>query len=84
MATRRVTVEMHARAAELVGARRIDVVLDAAATGGDLKRELGLRHPKLAPLLESSVVATDREYLADASPLGEGDGFHLIPPVSGG
>lgn len=81
---RRIVVELHARAAELAGARETDLGLDAGATGVDLKRELARRHPALAPLLESSAVATDREYLSDAAPLGAGARFHLIPPVSGG
>jgi molybdopterin converting factor small subunit len=84
MDERAVVVELHARAVDLAGRREARVRVGPAATCADLKAALAGSHPELAALLGSSAVATDREYLADGAPLGRGDRFHLIPPVSGG
>jgi molybdopterin converting factor small subunit len=84
MRARRVVVHLHALAADLAGAREVVLGLDGEATSADLKRALGAAHPGLEGLLGSGAVATEREYLADAAPLGPGDRFHFVPPVSGG
>jgi molybdopterin synthase catalytic subunit len=81
---RRIEVELHARAGDLAGVRRASLELPPEATGADLKRALAEAHPGLEGLLRACAVATEREYLTDSGPLGEGARFHLIPPVSGG
>jgi molybdopterin converting factor small subunit len=80
----RVTVRLHARAADLAGTRETAADVDARATCADVKRALVRLHPALEGLVRSSVLATDREYLADGSRPGDGAALHLIPPVSGG
>lgn len=82
--SRRVRVELHARAADLAGAREAELDLAPEATAADLKEELARSHPALEGLLRSCAVATDREYLADGAALGGAERYHLIPPVSGG
>lgn len=84
MTLRTVRVELHARAADLAGARGAELEVVAEATAADLKRELARRHPALEGLLGSCAVATEREYLTESAPLGPSERFHLIPPVSGG
>jgi hypothetical protein len=82
---RRVTIALHAQAADLAGLTETGVEVSAAATPAELKRALAREHPRLAPLLPSSVIATEREYLADEAELDEREErLHLIPPVSGG
>jgi hypothetical protein len=84
MTPRRVIVHLHAQAADLAGAREVVLGLGAEATSADLKRALGDAYPGLSGLLDSGAVATEREYLSDAAPLGPGERFHFVPPVSGG
>jgi molybdopterin converting factor small subunit len=83
MTSRRIRIALHAHAADLAGASQARVDVAASATAADVKRALAALHPRLALLLPSSVLATDREYLSDRAAVGEGP-LHLIPPVSGG
>lgn len=80
----RVTVRLHAQAADLAGAREARPELDAAATCRDVKRALARLHPGLAPLVPSCALATDAEYLPDGAAVDDGAVLHLVPPVSGG
>jgi molybdopterin converting factor small subunit len=84
MKPRTIRIELHARAGELAGARVAALELPAAATCADLKAALARAHPALGGLLAACAVATERDYLAEGASLGDGDRFHLIPPVSGG
>ena len=79
-----VLVHLHARAAEVAGARECRVELPVAACGGDVKDEVARRHPALAALLPSCAIATDEEYLHDEARVGDAAVLHVIPPVSGG
>lgn len=81
---RLVLVRLHAQAASLASTEETRVELAAGATAADVKSALAGRHPELAKLLSSCVVATDEEYLRDAAPIGEAAALHLVPPVSGG
>jgi molybdopterin synthase catalytic subunit len=83
MTSRRIRVALHAHAADLAGTSEAPVEVGASATVADVKRALAALHPRLGPLLPSSVLATDREYLSDRAAVAE-DVLHLIPPVSGG
>lgn len=79
-----VLVHLHARAAELAGARRCVIEVAATACAGDVKDEVARRHPALAPLLDSCAIATDAEYMGDDARVGAAAELHVIPPVSGG
>lgn len=81
---RKIEVELHARAVELAGARTAALEVAPEATCADLKAALARAHPVLGALLRACAVATEREYLAEGAVLGDGNRFHLIPPVSGG
>jgi molybdopterin synthase catalytic subunit len=83
MTSRRIRVALHAHAADLAGTSEAPVEVAGSATVADVKRALAALHPRLGPLLPSSVLATDQEYLSDRAAVGE-DVLHLIPPVSGG
>lgn len=84
MNSRRITIELHAQAADLAGARTAGVDVAMEATCADVKRVLADHVPLLATLIGSSALATDREYLADHALIGAETKLHLIPPVSGG
>ena len=80
----RVVVRLHAQAADLAGTREASAEVGKGATCADVKRALAESHPPLGRLVTSSVLASDTEYLADATPVPDGASLHLIPPVSGG
>lgn len=79
----KIVVKLHARAAELAGVSEAQVQVADAATCADVKRALGVSHPRLEGLLSSAALATDTEYLRDSSPAVAAT-LHFIPPVSGG
>lgn len=56
----------------------------AAATVAQLKARVGELHAGLAPLLESTLVAVNREFALPDEALSDGDEVALFPPVSGG
>ena len=79
----RILVKLHATAADLADATEAPVDVAEPATCLDVKRALAAAHPRLGGLLNSSVLATDSEYLRDSATVVGGP-LHLIPPVSGG
>ncbi len=80
----RVTVPLHAQAVDLAGARGSRPELVASSTCRDVKQALAQLHPALESLVTRCVLASDTEYLQDATPVSDGAVLHLIPPVSGG
>ena len=79
-----VTVHLFARARDLAGADRVSVELPAAATAGDLRRQLAVRIPALAALLPQSALAVAGEFAENDQPLSADAEIALLPPVSGG
>ena len=77
------TVALFAGMAELAGARSVTVAW-SGGTVADLRRALGVAHPKLIPLLQRSAVAVAGQYAADTHPVAIGSEVAIIPPVSGG
>ena len=77
------TVALFAGMAELAGARSVTVDW-SGGTVADLRRALGVAHPKLIPLLQRSAVAVAGQYAADTLPVAIGSEVAIIPPVSGG
>ncbi|MFM8561548.1 MAG: molybdenum cofactor biosynthesis protein [Solirubrobacterales bacterium] len=72
-------VRLFAVVRERAGAGEITVERPEGATVADLRRELA---PVTGPV--ECLVAVNREYAADESPLAPGDEVALVPPVSGG
>jgi molybdopterin converting factor subunit 1 len=79
-----VTVRLFARARDLAGADIVTVELPAAATAGDLRRQLAARVPALGALLERSALAVDGEFADESDVLSPDVEIALLPPVSGG
>ena len=80
----RVTVRLFAGLRERAGAETLELAdLPTPLDVAGLKRELGVRHGELGSLDDVRGVLGTR-YVADDSPLNDGDEVVLIPPVSGG
>jgi molybdopterin converting factor subunit 1 len=79
-----VTVRLFARARDLVGADHVVIDLSPGANAGDLRRQLAIRFPALAPLLERSAIAVGGEFAQDDQLLSANSEIALLPPVSGG
>ncbi len=80
----RILIHLHARAAELAGARECAVDVPGDACAGDVKDALARVLPAVAALLDSCAIATEAEYVADDARVGAAGALHVIPPVSGG
>lgn len=79
-----VAVHLFARARDLAGAAVVKVELPAAATVGDLRRQLAETYPRLVELLARSALAVNNEFADDALSLPVNAEVALLPPVSGG
>ena len=77
-----VQVLYFARAREATGGVT-EETLDAADTEA-LKSALVQRHPALASVLETAVLAVNQEYATARVELRERDEVAIIPPISGG
>lgn len=58
--------------------------LPEASTLGDLLGLIRQKHPRLADLRRSTLVAVGLEYGDDTQPLHDSDQVSLFPPVQGG
>lgn len=79
-----VTVQFFSYFKDLTGCERAAVSLSDGATLGKLLTQLRERHPKLAEMQKSTLVAVGVEYQGPDYVLREGDEVSLFPPVQGG
>jgi molybdopterin converting factor subunit 1 len=80
----RITVHLFARARDLAGTPTAVLDLPPPATVASLRRALAATYPRLAPLLEKSVLAVNDALAVDDLPLAADSEVALLPPVSGG
>lgn len=69
---------------DLAGTARLEVELAAGATLGDLLSAVHARHPQLAGLRNSTLIAVGVDYQRPDYVLQPGDEVSLFPPVQGG
>jgi molybdopterin converting factor subunit 1 len=79
-----VSVQLFARARELMGAATVSVELPSRATVGDLRKQLEADHLQLRSLLEKSALAVNNEFAEDSTLIPFEAEIALLPPVSGG
>jgi len=79
-----VTVLYFATLRDHTGLREERLSLPEGSTTADLKSLLRTRHNKLEQVLESAIVAVNREFAFPEDELHDGDEVALFPPVSGG
>jgi molybdopterin synthase catalytic subunit len=66
------------------GQREEKLTLSKGSTVSDLKAFLVQRYTQIKPVLDSAIVAVNREYAFPDEVLHDGDEVALFPPVSGG
>ncbi|KAJ9506312.1 Molybdopterin synthase sulfur carrier subunit [Haematococcus lacustris] len=71
---------------EVAGVSEEALELEPGTTTDDLLRQLVERHPGLASVLKTCVLALNQEYLeaSEGTALKPGDEVAIIPPLSGG
>ncbi len=69
---------------DLAGVERLDVEVSDGATLGELVQAVHQRHPRLAPLRASTLMAVGVDYQTAEYRLRAGDEVSLFPPVQGG
>jgi len=77
-------VRLFATLKDRAGRDRITVVLDPAASVGELQLAIGKDYPALAEALPSALVAVNKAFANSDTVLEAGDEVAIFPPVSGG
>ena len=77
-------IQLFAVARELAGTENVTITLPECATVADLRAQLFLQIPSLAPLGDVFRFAVDQQYATEETPLQQDQEIALIPPVSGG
>lgn len=85
MSDRSVRVLLFAAAREIVGAREIDLALDAPnTTVAAISAQIAALYPAMAGHMRSLRIAVNGEYARDDDRVNAGDEVAVIPPVAGG
>ena len=79
-----ITLHYFAIIREVVGMDSEIREVTEGTTAADVAVDLGMRFPRLAPLLRAVPVMVNAAYADRIAPLGEGDEVAFIPPVAGG
>jgi len=79
-----ITLRYFAMIREAVGAESESRDVPEGTTAADVAADLGMRYPRLAPLLRAVPVMVNAAYVDRTAPLGDGDEVAFIPPVAGG
>ena len=78
------SVYLFASLKERVGRSPIEATLPNPATVAHLRQQLAQQYPLLAPYWGSSLVAINRAYADETTPIQLNDEIAFFPPVSGG
>ncbi|MBE9138945.1 MoaD/ThiS family protein [Nodosilinea sp. LEGE 07088] len=79
-----VTVKLFAIYQEAYGLPEAQWQFPVGATVGDVRDRALTEHPKLEPWRDRTRLGLNLQFVADSTPIQEGDEVVLIPPVSGG
>lgn len=80
----KISVRLFARARDLAGADCTELNCPEGATIRELKQLLIAQHPALRPMIDSLLIAVDRDFASEDFILTEGVEVACFPPVSGG
>ncbi len=79
-----IEIRLFATLKDRAGRERVQVEVTNPATVATVKAALATAYPVLAPAVDSALVAVNREFAFDHSPVTTEDEIALFPPVSGG
>jgi molybdopterin converting factor subunit 1 len=79
-----VTIRLFASLKDKAGRPQIEVSLPEAATVQQLRAAIAADYPQLAPALPTALVAVNKAYAGDKTPIQATDEVAIFPPVSGG
>jgi MoaD family protein len=79
-----VPVQLWSYFRDLAGVASVEVELAEGATVDDALKAVYARHPKLAALRNSTLIAVGVDYAGVSQVLRAGDEVSLFPPVQGG
>lgn len=79
-----VTVKLFAIYQEAYGVPEVEWQFPEEATVGAVRDRALTEHPKLEPWRDRTRLGLNLQFVADDTPLHDGDEVVLIPPVSGG
>lgn len=77
-------IRLFATLKDRAGRDRIEVSLDEPATVQTLLAVMTAVYPNLAPILPSALVAVNKNFASQTTPITPGDEVAIFPPVSGG
>jgi molybdopterin converting factor subunit 1 len=80
----KIRVRLFALAKQAAGCDSLEVELPEGATVAQLRRQLGVRIPQLAGSLAQMMLAVNKQYADDQTPIPHNADVACIPPVSGG
>jgi molybdopterin converting factor small subunit len=79
-----VRIRLGSGLARLAAAPSLTVELADGATVADLRAQLAVAHPELAPALRSALPVVHGDHVDPQRPLRHGEEIALLVPVSGG
>ncbi len=77
-------IRLFATLKELAHANHIQLDIPLPTTVAHLRHAIATSHPSLAHALPSALVAVNKAFASDQTPIHSGDEIALFPPVSGG
>jgi len=80
----KIRIRYFASLREITGQNEEILMVDERASAADVRALLVARYPRLQPILERSLCAVNRGYVANETVLHEGDELVFIPPMGGG
>jgi molybdopterin converting factor subunit 1 len=80
----KVTILLFARARDLAGGDTLVLEIPPTATLGEVRRQLGVNHPRLGAILDRCALAVNNDFAHDSAPVPAGAQIAVLPPVSGG
>ena len=80
----KIRIRYFASLREITGQNEEILMVDERASAADVRALLVARYPRLQPILDRSLCAVNRGYVAAETVLHEGDELVFIPPMGGG
>ena len=80
----KINVLFFASCREVIGMKKLLLDLDSGVTIAGIRKRIVCQFPQLAGVSKTLQFARNSEYVAEDTPLQDGDEVAVIPPVSGG